>query len=65
MCMCINNTQQSLGFLVKLENKKHVKLQCNIGIIQVFTLKVPNCLIYLTEKNPYPNLVALNDADKF
>ena len=32
ICMCINNTQQSLGFLVKLENKKHVKLQCNIGI---------------------------------
>ena len=35
MCMCINNTQQSLGFLVKLENKKHVKLQCNIGILGI------------------------------
>lgn len=30
--MCINNTQQALGFLVKMKNKKHVKLQCNIGI---------------------------------
>ena len=30
-----HNTQQSLGFVVKLKNKKHVKLQCNTGILGI------------------------------
>ena len=31
-----HNTQQSLVFIVKMKNKKHVvKLQCNIGILGI------------------------------
>ena len=30
-----HTTQQSLGFVVKLKNEKHVKLQCNIGILGI------------------------------